>query len=110
MEAADRIYTLEMAFNIRQGVSRADDRLPERPELRQTGKARKEQEKHEEMLTEYYRAHGCDPASGCPSAKRLNQLGLGFASEEIEAHGPYPAWKGPPFWPLDQYPHGGVPA
>lgn len=107
-EAADRIYTLEMAFNTRQGLTRKDDRLPERPELRQTGEAKKEQEKHARMLAEYYRAHGCDPASGRPTAERLNRLGLGFAAQELAASEPYPAWQGPPYRPLDHYPHGGV--
>jgi aldehyde:ferredoxin oxidoreductase len=107
-EAADRIYTLEMAFNTRQGLTRREDRLPERPELRRTGEALKEQEKHARMLAEYYRAHGCDPATGCPTSETLTRLGLDFAAKEIAANGPYPAWQGPPYRRLDDYPHGGV--
>ena len=33
-EAADRIYALERAFNIRQGTTRKDDRLPQKPEVK----------------------------------------------------------------------------
>ncbi|HID86632.1 MAG TPA: aldehyde ferredoxin oxidoreductase [Anaerolineae bacterium] len=107
-EAADRIYTLERAFNVRQGITRVDDRLPQKPEVKGTPKGEEELRKHAEMLAEYYRVHGYDPETGIPTRERLERLGLRRVADELEAHGPYPAWDGPPLWPLDAYPHGGT--
>ena len=106
-EAADRIYTLERAFNVRQGITREDDRLPQKPEVRGTPQGEEELRKHAEMLTEYYRVHGYDLETGIPTRERLECLGLQYVADELEAHGPYPKWDGPPLWPLDKYPHGG---
>lgn len=106
-EAADRIYTLEMAFNARQGITRNHDRLPQRPDLGATDRE-KESKRHAEMLTEYYQVHGCDVESGIPSRGRLEHLGLKYVADEFKAHGPYPQWEGPTLWSLDEYPRGGV--
>ncbi|HEC33719.1 MAG TPA: aldehyde ferredoxin oxidoreductase [Chloroflexi bacterium] len=106
-EAGERIYVLERGFNVRQGITREDDRMPQKPEVRDTPQGREEQEKHAEMLTEYYRVHGYDPETGIPTRERLECLGLKYVADELEAHGPYPQWDGPPPWPLDRYPHGG---
>ena len=59
------------------------------------------------MLTEYYRVHGYDLETGIPTRERLERLGLKYVADELEAHGSYPKWDGPPLWPLDKYPHGG---
>ncbi len=107
-EAADRIYALERAFNVRQGITRKDDRLPQKPEVRDTAQGREEREKHAEMLTEYYRVHGYDPETGIPTRERLERLGLKYVADELEAQGPYPQWDGPPLWPLNEYPRGGA--
>lgn len=106
-EAADRIYALEMAFNARQGITRKHDRLPQKPEVRDTSRGEEERKKHAEMLTEYYKVHGCDLETGIPTRERLERLGLKYVADELEAHGPYPEWDGPPLWPLDRHPHGG---
>jgi len=107
-EAADRIYALERAFNVRQGITREDDRLPQKPEVRETAQGKEEREKHAEMLMEYYRVHGYDPETGIPTRERLERLGLKYVADELESHGPYPEWDGPPLWPLREYPHGGM--
>jgi len=106
-EAADRIYALEMTFNARQGITRKHDRLPQKPEVRDTSGGEEERKKHAEMLTEYYKVHGCDPETGIPRRERLERLGLKYVADELEAHGPYLEWDGPPLWPLDRHPHGG---
>ena len=108
VEAADRIYTLERAFNVRQGITRKHDRLPQKPFVRETLQGEEELEKHEEMLTEYYRVHGYDPETGIPTRGWLECIGLKYVADELEAHGPYPEWDGPPLWHLDRYPHGGT--
>jgi len=106
-EAGERIYALERAFNVRQGITRKDDRFPQKPEVRETTQGKGEREKHAEMLMEYYRVHGYDLETGIPTRERLERLGLKYVADELEAHGPYPQWDGPPPWPLDKYPHGG---
>lgn len=107
-EAADRIYILEMAFNARQGIRRKHDRLPQKPEWKGTPEGERDLKEHAEMLTEYYRLHGCDLEEGIPTRERLEQLGLKYVADELEAHGSYPEWDGPPLRPLGMYPHGGV--
>jgi aldehyde:ferredoxin oxidoreductase len=106
--AADRIYTIERAFNVRQGITRKNDRLPQPPEVRDTAQGKEELKKHAAMLTEYYRVHGYDARAGIPTRERLERLGLKYVADELGAHGPYPEWDGPPLWPLDRYPHGEV--
>jgi len=58
------------------------------------------------MLDKYYIAHGYDLETGIPTRKTLEDLGLEYVAEELESHGPYPKWDGPPLWPLDKYPQG----
>ncbi len=106
--AVNRIYTLERAFNVRQGITRKHDRLPQKPFVRETLQGEEELEKHEEMLTEYYRVHGYEPETGIPKRGWLERIGLKYVADELEAHGPYPEWDGPPLWHLDRYPHGGT--
>ena len=106
-EALDRVYILEMAFNARQGITRKHDRLPQKPEVKGTPHGEKELQEHGEMLTEYYRVHGCDLETGIPTRERLKSLGLKQVAAELEAHGQYSDWDGPPLWSLDKYPSGG---
>ena len=108
VEAADRIYTLERAFNIRQGITRKHDRLPQKPDMKDTRQGEEELEKHEKMLTQYYRVHGSDPDTGIPTREWLEQMGLKYVADELDAHGMYTEWDGPPLWSLKKYPHGGT--
>ncbi|MBA7677696.1 hypothetical protein ES703_85958 [subsurface metagenome] len=105
--AADRVYLLEMAFNARQGITREADRLVQKPDVRETPEGEQQRQKHGEMLTEYYRAHGCDIQTGIPTRQALERLNLKYVADELEAHGPYPCWSGAPLWPREKYPHGG---
>lgn len=108
VEAADRISTLERAFNVRQGITKKHDRLPQKLDVKETRQGKEELKKHEEMLTEYYKTHGYDPTTGIPMRERLEQIGLKYVADEIFSHGPYSEWNGPPLWSLDKYPHGGA--
>lgn len=108
VEAADRIYTLERAFNVRQGITKKHDRLPQKLDVKETRQGKEELKKHEEMLTEYYKVHGYDPTTGIPMREWLEQIGLKYVADELFAHGPYSEWNGPPLWSLDRYPHGGA--
>jgi aldehyde:ferredoxin oxidoreductase len=108
VEAADRIYTMERAFNVRQGITKKHDRLPQKFDVKETPQGKEELKKHEEMLIEYYKVHGYDPGTGIPTRQCLEQIGLKYVADEIFTHGPYPEWNGPPLWSLDRYPHGGT--
>lgn len=50
--------------------------------------------------------HGYDLKTCIPARERLESLGLKFVADELEAHGPYRDWDGPPLWPQEEYPHG----
>jgi len=83
MEAAERIYTMERMFNIREGAGRKDDYPPERyfvdptPALGLPGFQGKtlDREKYEQQLDEYYQAHGWDN-DGIPTPEAIDNLGL----------------------------------
>jgi len=79
MRIGERIYTLERAFNAREGFGRADDTLPERflkEPLREGGSAGVTVHL-DQMLSEYYSIRGWDE-DGVPTRERLDQLGLNF--------------------------------
>jgi len=107
VEAAERVYTIERAFLIRQGITRKHDRLVTRPNRKGTQEEKQDLEEHAKMLTEYYKMRGWDSENGVPTRQTLKRLGLKYVADEIESHGTYPEWDGPPLWPLDKYPHGG---
>jgi aldehyde:ferredoxin oxidoreductase len=81
-DIADRAYTIERLFNIREGMTRADDWLVDRyfdeptpvgmPIVR--GKSL-DREKFSQMIDEYYELHGWDE-NGVPRPETLTQLGL----------------------------------
>ncbi|MBE0477074.1 MAG: aldehyde ferredoxin oxidoreductase family protein [Coriobacteriia bacterium] len=72
--AGERIWNLERLFNLREGFTCADDRLPTR--LLEEPNAAGEVVRLEPMLAEYYRFRGWT-ADGVPSAGKLRRLGLG---------------------------------
>ncbi len=80
-KAGERIVNLERAFNVREGFSRKDDRLPDRimsEPLRTLG-APGEGEMVREMekfLDRYYQLRGWTK-DGVPTAQKLEELGLG---------------------------------
>ncbi|MGD2147776.1 MAG: aldehyde ferredoxin oxidoreductase family protein, partial [Anaerolineae bacterium] len=81
-EIADRAYTIERLFNIREGLTRADDWLVDRyfdeptpiglPVVR--GKSL-DREKFKQLVDEYYELHGWDE-EGVPRPETLEKLGL----------------------------------
>jgi aldehyde:ferredoxin oxidoreductase len=80
MKAGERVWNMKRAINCRLGVTRANDKLPKLllQSLPDGG-----QEGHvpdmDLMMGEYYAARGWDPATGKPTAEKLQALGLGFA-------------------------------
>ncbi|MBT9166243.1 MAG: hypothetical protein DDT25_00926 [Chloroflexi bacterium] len=75
----ERIYNLARAFNVREGLTRADDTLPKRlledpmPEGVAKGHT---VEKLDEMLDAYYEFRGWDKETGKPTPEKLKELGL----------------------------------
>lgn len=85
----ERIYNLERAYNVREGLTRMDDRLPHRilwepiPEGPSAG-SRITPLELEEMLNDYYTARGWSE-DGIPTKAKLVQLDLFAEAEEIGA-------------------------
>ncbi|MFX0195338.1 MAG: aldehyde ferredoxin oxidoreductase family protein [Candidatus Hodarchaeota archaeon] len=100
---AERIYNLERAFNVREGVTRKNDTAP--PKSFEKGVVN--QELIDEALIKYYTKRGWNLKNGVPSRMKLEQLRLKYVADELEANMPYPEWDGPFLWPLDEYPSGG---
>ena len=82
-----RLITLQRAFNIREaGVSRKDDRLPERfkdplPEGPKKGESISEEDT-KKMQDAYYAYFGWD-ANGIPTEDTLKKLGLEYAVADV---------------------------
>jgi aldehyde:ferredoxin oxidoreductase len=78
---AERVYTLERAFLVRQGIRKKDDFLRGKwvsgpiPGGRFAGEEI-DTEAWSRMLSAYYRLRGWDPETGVPTPETLNRLGL----------------------------------
>ncbi|HDQ73666.1 MAG TPA: aldehyde:ferredoxin oxidoreductase [Chloroflexi bacterium] len=75
----ERIVNLERLFIAREGITRADDQLPQRflaEPLPEGGPSTGSLLELEPMLDEYYRARGWDVTTGLPTKEKLEKLGL----------------------------------
>ena len=90
-DIGERIVNLERAFNVREGVTRADDRLPKRflEERIARGPSAGQLMELDVMLDEYYEIRGWDRERGIPSRKKLIELGLEDVALDLEANGIY---------------------
>jgi aldehyde:ferredoxin oxidoreductase len=80
LDAGERAVNMARVFNVREGFTRADDRLPDRlfsplenGALEGTSIPRGD---FEQALTGLYLLKGWDPVTGAPTAERLRALGL----------------------------------
>jgi aldehyde:ferredoxin oxidoreductase len=109
---AERVFNLERAFIVREGITRKHDMPPWKafnvpiPRGELAGAVARE-EVYKEMLDNYYKHMGWDQKTGVPLRAKLDQLELDYVADELEKDGPYPEWIGPPLWPQKKYPHGG---
>jgi aldehyde:ferredoxin oxidoreductase len=92
MTVAERIYNLEHVYNVRLGMRRKDDTLPEMyfKEPFNTGPLEGhvlEKEKFDRMLDEYYQYWGWDVETGIPMRKTLERLDLKDVADELERRG-----------------------
>jgi len=93
LRTGERIINLERAFNIREGVTRKDDTLPERmlKEPYPDGPAKGQVVDLEPMLNEYYQFRGWDMKTGIPKRSRLEALGLKDVADALERMGKLPS-------------------
>jgi aldehyde:ferredoxin oxidoreductase len=81
LKVGERVLNLQRLFNMREGLSRIDDVLPERIKQKPAfGFYEKEDQcaikDFEGMLDEYYAARKWDIKTGMPSNEKLKELGL----------------------------------
>jgi aldehyde:ferredoxin oxidoreductase len=81
----ERRLAMQRVFNIREGLSPADDRLPPRVyEPIETGPnrgVRMNRDVTEAAKQTYYRMRDWNPRTGWPSQEKLVELGLGWLQE-----------------------------
>jgi aldehyde:ferredoxin oxidoreductase len=87
-KVGERMFNLERAFNIRQGLGRKDDFLPERirTEPLHTREAKGEGQivsHNDEFLDKYYSLRGWTK-DGVPTEKKLKELNLDFAVKDMK--------------------------
>ncbi len=77
MQTGERIWNLTKLFNVKNGVTREDETLPQRimEEKLEKDEARIGKETFEKMLDEYYTLRGWD-RNGHPTKEKLKELGL----------------------------------
>jgi aldehyde:ferredoxin oxidoreductase len=85
LEIGNRIFNLCRAFNVREGIRRGDDELPERIKQPATSGSTKGVgiTNYEDMLKEFYELEGWSE-DGIPKPKKLQQLGLEDVAEYIK--------------------------
>ena len=91
LHIGERINNLERGLLARWGLARKDDYLPRRfreePLPADSGPAAGLVFENEELLDEYYRFRGWDPATGWPTRRKLQELDLRFVADDLEARG-----------------------
>ncbi len=80
LKIGERVYNLQRMFNVREGMRRKDDQLPERvkktPEFGKYSKVPESAIKdYDAMLSEYYEARGWNE-DGIPKVEKLKELNL----------------------------------
>lgn len=89
MTVGERVWNLERAFNVREGITRKDDVLPNRlmeeplPEGAYKGETFRKKVL-DKMLDCYYEFMGWDRETGIPTKEKLKELGLGYVAKELE--------------------------
>lgn len=89
--AAERVWNVEKVFNLREGATRKDDRVPERftrssVELGVGTFPPVDPGEVRTLLDGYYEAHGWDRETGEPTRAKLEELGLEELASEFGSH------------------------
>ncbi len=82
----ERIVNLNRMFNVREGITRKDDTLPNRltKEPAPAGPCKGHVVELDRMLREYYKLRGWDLKTGLPTEAKLRKLGLGFTIKDLK--------------------------
>jgi len=85
----ERIVNLNRCFNVREGITRRDDALPERltKEPAPEGPAKGQVVELDQMLDEYYTVRGWRVSDGIPTPETLRRLGLEDVAADLEKQG-----------------------
>ncbi|MFX0029262.1 MAG: aldehyde ferredoxin oxidoreductase family protein [Candidatus Hermodarchaeota archaeon] len=85
LKMGERLYNLARVYNVREGVTRADDTLPPRllEEPMPEGPAEGQVVNLDPLLDAYYDYRGWDKETGKPTKEKLKELGLEWAIKEI---------------------------
>jgi aldehyde:ferredoxin oxidoreductase len=76
LEIGERIFNLKRVFNVRCGISKVDDRIPEKLKIPlDKGHAKDKILTIDSMLNEYYQIRGWDP-HGIPTKNKLIELNI----------------------------------
>ena len=91
LEIGERAVVMARLFNNRMGLGRADDRLPARLHTPLeggplTGRSI-DRDEFEAAIDGLYELKGWDPATGVPTAERLERLGLDWAAQPAQPTG-----------------------
>jgi aldehyde:ferredoxin oxidoreductase len=81
----ERVYNLERCFNVREGFSRKDDKLPRRfltEPLKGGVRDGEVVRKPDVIIDQYYDCRGWD-RNGIPTRKTLERLGLGALDKDV---------------------------
>jgi len=87
MKTGERIFNLCRAFNVREGITRKDDKLPKRfteplPEGPYKGEAFPKNV-FERMLDDFYRLRGWNRKTGIPTREKLEKLELSYVADNL---------------------------
>jgi len=82
LNIGERVFNLQRMFNVREGIGKKDDYIPERvcklPEFGGYSSVPQcEIKDYQRMLDEYYQARGWSLETGIPTKEKLQQLDLG---------------------------------
>ena len=85
----ERIVNLNRAFNVREGLTRKDDQLPERllKDPSPKGPAKGQVVELDQMLDEYYQIRGWDMKTGIPTYETLIKVGLEDVAKDLSTRG-----------------------
>jgi aldehyde:ferredoxin oxidoreductase len=87
LQAGERAYTLARVFNVREGITSAEDRLPDRfyepfAEGPSKGNALPK-EAFDKARATFYQMLGWDGETGIPHDWKLHKLGIGWAIDQL---------------------------
>jgi aldehyde:ferredoxin oxidoreductase len=83
LKTSERIVTMARAFNLREGLTRDDDCLPDRMTESLPTHAGVSKQELQEALTLYYGMMGWDPDSGVPTKGKLLELDIAWVDEAM---------------------------